>query len=64
MVLATDQETARGYAARLRELTGQQAVLVLSDDPAASGKIASFAASGQRWLVAVRMVSEGWMCRG
>lgn len=59
MVLATDQETARGYAARLRELTGQQAVLVLSDDPAASGKIASFAASGQRWLVAVRMVSEG-----
>ena len=47
------------YARRLRELTGQQATLVLSDDPAASGKIAAFAASGERWMVAVRMVSEG-----
>jgi hypothetical protein len=32
---------------------------VLSDDPAASRKIAAFAGSADRWLVAVRMVSEG-----
>lgn len=59
LVLASDQTAARAYARRLRELTGQQATLVLSDDPAASGKIAAFAASGERWMVAVRMVSEG-----
>lgn len=59
LVLASDQKAARAYAARLRRLTGQQAVVVLSDDPAASSRIESFAASGERWLVAVRMVSEG-----
>jgi superfamily II DNA or RNA helicase len=59
MVLASDQKSARAYAARLRRLTGQQAVVVLSDDPSASSRIESFAASGERWLVAVRMVSEG-----
>lgn len=59
LVIASDHESARAYAARLRELTGQQPVVVLSDDPRASERIESFAASGQRWLVAVRMVSEG-----
>ncbi|MDQ1248373.1 MAG: hypothetical protein QG597_2745 [Actinomycetota bacterium] len=59
LVLASDQTAARGYAKRLRELTGQQAVLVLSDEPGASAKIASFASSRERWMVAVRMVSEG-----
>ena len=33
--------------------------MVLSDDPAASRKIAAFADSDDRWMVAVRMVSEG-----
>jgi hypothetical protein len=33
--------------------------VVLSDDPAATKKIAAFAASDERWMVAVRMVSEG-----
>jgi len=32
---------------------------VLSDDPTASRKIAAFTDSGDRWMVAVRMVSEG-----
>lgn len=59
LVLASDQRSARAYAKRLRELTGQQAVVVLSDDPGASSRIESFAASGERWMVAVRMVSEG-----
>lgn len=59
LVLASDQRTARAYAKRLRELTGQQAVVVLSDDPGASNRIESFASSGERWMVAVRMVSEG-----
>jgi superfamily II DNA or RNA helicase len=59
MVIATDHSDARAYAALLRRLTGTRPAVVLSDDPAASRKIAAFADSGDRWLVAVRMVSEG-----
>jgi superfamily II DNA/RNA helicase len=33
--------------------------VVLSDDPGASARIAEYAAGTSRWLVAVRMVSEG-----
>jgi superfamily II DNA or RNA helicase len=59
LVIATDHEYARAYAALLRRLTGKRPVVVLSDDPAASKKIAAFADSDERWMVAVRMVSEG-----
>jgi hypothetical protein len=59
LVIAGDHEDARAYAAQLRRLTGHRPVVVLSDDPAASRKIAAFAACGDRWMVAVRMVSEG-----
>lgn len=59
LVIATDHDDARAYAARLRRLTGSRPVVVLSDDPAASKKIAAFADSDARWMVAVRMVSEG-----
>ncbi|MFF4616701.1 DEAD/DEAH box helicase [Nonomuraea jabiensis] len=59
LVIATDHETARAYARHLRNITGEGATVVLSDDPGASKKIKDFAASPDRWLVAVRMVSEG-----
>ena len=59
MVIASDHSDARAYAALLRRLTGKRPVLVLSDDPSASAKISAFATSGDRWMVAVRMVSEG-----
>ncbi len=59
LVIAGDHETARAYAALLRRISGSRPVVVLSDDPTASRKITSFAASGDRWMVAVRMVSEG-----
>jgi superfamily II DNA or RNA helicase len=59
LVIAGDHETARAYAALLRRISGARPVVVLSDDPAASRKISSFAASRDRWMVAVRMVSEG-----
>ena len=59
LVIAGDHADARAYAALLRGLTGKRPVVVLSDDPAASKKIAAFADSGERWMVAVRMVSEG-----
>jgi superfamily II DNA or RNA helicase len=59
LVIASDRATARAYAALLKRITGEAPVVVLSDDPKASGKIAAFGASNARWLVAVRMVSEG-----
>jgi superfamily II DNA or RNA helicase len=59
LVIASDHEAARGYAALLRRVTGTLPVVVLSDDPTASKKIAAFAQSEDRWMVAVRMVSEG-----
>ncbi|HJC30442.1 MAG TPA: DEAD/DEAH box helicase [Candidatus Dietzia intestinipullorum] len=59
LVIATDQERAREYAALLTEITGRPPVLVLSDDPTASGRIGQFADSTDEWMVAVRMVSEG-----
>jgi superfamily II DNA or RNA helicase len=59
LVIASDQQTARAYARLIGELTGEKAVVVLSDDVGASARIAAFARSEQRWMVAVRMVSEG-----
>jgi len=59
LVIAGDHDDARAYAALLRGLTGKRPVVVLSDDKAASKKISAFAASDERWMVAVRMVSEG-----
>jgi superfamily II DNA or RNA helicase len=59
LVIAGDHEDARAYAALLRRITGKRPVVVLSDDPSASRKIGAFAGSDDRWMVAVRMVSEG-----
>jgi superfamily II DNA or RNA helicase len=59
LVIATDHETARAYAAHLRRISGERPVVVLSDDPTASKRIGKFSNSADRWMVAVRMVSEG-----
>jgi len=59
MVIATDQTDARAYAGHLARLTGESPTVVLSDDDGASDRIEEFAAGDSRWLVAVRMVSEG-----
>ncbi len=59
LVIAADQETARAYADLLHHIVGEKPLLVLSDDPNASKNIQKFGAGKQRWLVAVRMVSEG-----
>lgn len=59
LVIASDQDAARAYARLLNEITGHKPVLVLSDEKAASKRIAAFTESDERWMVAVRMVSEG-----
>ncbi len=59
LVIATDQTMARAYARILTEITGHEPVVVLSDEKASSERIGTFAEGNQRWMVAVRMVSEG-----
>jgi superfamily II DNA or RNA helicase len=59
LVIATDQEHARGIADLLDRRFRARAVVALSEDPRASERIAEFAGSDRPWLVAVRMVSEG-----
>jgi superfamily II DNA or RNA helicase len=59
LVIASDQAAARAYAALLKRISGEPATVVLSDEKGASKRIADFTESDRRWMVAVRMVSEG-----
>lgn len=59
LVIASNQTQARAYARHLCEITGKKATIVLSDDADASDRIDAFRESDDRWMVAVRMVSEG-----
>ena len=59
LVIASNQTAARAYARILEAVTGEKATVVLSDDAGASANIERFAADESRWMVAVRMVSEG-----
>ncbi len=59
LVIATDQFTARAYAAILHRITGEAPIIVLSDERESSDRIDAFSRGESRWMVAVRMVSEG-----
>ena len=59
LVIASDQDSARVYAALLAKIAGEKPTVVLSDEKAASKRIAGFTEGDARWMVAVRMVSEG-----
>jgi superfamily II DNA or RNA helicase len=59
LVIASDQESARAYARLLTDISGEKPAVVLSDEKAASKRISQFSDNDQRWMVAVRMVSEG-----
>ncbi len=59
LVIATDQDHARGIARLLRTRFGVEPVVATSEDPAASTKISRFVAGTDPWIVAVRMISEG-----
>jgi superfamily II DNA or RNA helicase len=54
LVLASDQEDARAYAAIVKRVTGTKPVLILSDDPKASSRISAFASGDDRFAVCVR----------
>ena len=59
LVIATDQDHAKGIGDLLRRRFRTTATVVTSDDPAASDRLTAFAGDRSEWLVAVRMVSEG-----
>jgi superfamily II DNA or RNA helicase len=59
LVIATDQFTARAYAKVLHEISGEAPTIVLSDEKESSDRIEEFSRSESRWMIAVRMVSEG-----
>ena len=59
LVLASDQDDARAYAAIVQRVTGHEPALILSDDPTANERIKTFTSSRERIAVCVRMISEG-----
>lgn len=59
LIIATDQAHAQAIAELMSRRHRVQAVVAVSDDPDASGKIARFSLTDQPWIIAVRMVSEG-----
>ena len=59
LVIASNQTSARAYARILETITGEKPTVVLSDDAGSSARIEEFSSSSSRWMVAVRMVSEG-----
>ncbi len=59
LVIASNQTQARAYARIRHSISGERPVVVLSDYAGSSGRIEEFAQGSQRWMVAVRMVSEG-----
>lgn len=59
LVIAMDQDHARGIAEHLEQRHGVAATVATSDDPTASSRIGRFARGNDPWIVAVRMISEG-----
>lgn len=59
IIVAVDQEHAEDLAKLLTKITGRKPVVAISKDSEASDKIKQFSKSEDRWIVAVRMVSEG-----
>jgi superfamily II DNA or RNA helicase len=59
LVVTIDKQHAVELAAQLERVSGEAPLVVTSDEPDASARIARFAAGSQRWIVSVLMVSEG-----
>lgn len=59
LVFATTQAHAKELAKVIEEITGELPPVVISEDADGSAKIEMFKHSNWRWLVSVKMVSEG-----
>jgi len=59
LIIACDIVHAHRIASVVARITGQPAVVIVSDDPQASTQLQRFRDSDLRWVIAVNMVSEG-----
>ena len=60
VVIASTQEHAKSYGYILKMITGEDPVVVISEDgKAAKDAITAFDSSTKRWIVSVNMISEG-----
>lgn len=59
LILANDQTAAHAYKHVVKEVTGETATVVTSDDTQATNKIKKFTNQTTPYIIAVRMVSEG-----
>lgn len=60
LAIAIDTEHAKLVASVLERITGEEPSIVVSDDMTATSSVKAFAADPRRrWVVAVRMISEG-----
>lgn len=59
LVVAERQWHAQRYAELLKKIAGIDPVVVVSDDPSAKVLIDKFRTAASRWIIAVKMVSEG-----
>jgi len=60
LVICASITEARRIRRILTEITGLQPTLVVSDEPNATVTLRAFKDSDERWIVAVRMISEGY----
>jgi superfamily II DNA or RNA helicase len=59
LVLCEGMEPAKAIAAVLEAMTGEAPTIAISEDKNAPEKIRQFRDSPRKWIVAVRMISEG-----
>ena len=59
LIICADVAHAKTIAPVLEKISGNRPSIVISEDPGASDEIERFASGSDRWLVAVKMVSEG-----
>lgn len=59
LVVADSQWHAHEYGKLLKSITGEDATVIVSDDPSARSKIEMFRKGNSKWAIAVRMISEG-----
>lgn len=59
LVVCPKQDDAKRIAELMAVITGEKPVVAISDDPEASKKIKTFREGKGKWIVAVKMVSEG-----
>ncbi|HEX2866525.1 MAG TPA: DEAD/DEAH box helicase family protein [Ignavibacteriales bacterium] len=59
LIVTMDQKHAKQIAGIVHQLTGERPEVVISEDAGSSGKIEDFANGRDKWIICVKMISEG-----